>query len=514
MPILFQDLFDRDTSEPDLSLVFEDTFTRSVTGGIGNAGVYTLIASQAPAPNVNGSELVLPATSWNQWDWTSGMTQAKGQYEFDFYVGSVVEDFGYFYQVRSDNYADGQISIAVFADEGPDWVIFAGSLSATWQPDASTWYSVKVIYDPEGATQAKIWERGTTEPDWMWLEASSPGLGSTIERVQLFGGDDDIAMFDNLRVYEVDSIGGIGDIVNYTYVSGVSEVVNNNLRVPADQSAEWEWNAAPPEHVAVYKFDFYVPIASGIIGDFFGSYRITGNSGGLWFQVASGGLSWNLNVGTGDVDWTAQDDTWYTAKIEWQPTQIRVRIWDRTQPEPSTWLYDETTSFLSTEPTLLVAGGDGVDALFDNFIVSTLTSADPLPPVGPNALVRKRSTISMVGRRNKQQILKDFIRPSPVSAPAPNTGSSFTPGSTGTGGCGGLGQTISDGITAPLETLVRSMDGTYYQPSSSDVSYYLEVFFDGVKAIPFTDYRIEGNRVYPTGSLSADVEVTAQFVRG
>ena len=511
MPILFQDLFERDTRDPSLVLVFEDTFTRSVTGGIGNASAYTLIASDPPAPDVNGSELVVPAASWNQWDWTSGMTQAKGQYEFDFYVGSVIEDFGYFYQLRSDNYADGQLSIAISADEGPDWVLFAGTVSATWQPNASTWYSVKVIYDPEGATEAKIWERGTTEPDWMWTEASSPGLGSTIERISVFAGDDDIAMFDNLRVYEVGSVGGIGDEVNYDYVSGVSEVYDGFLHVPANQTATWDWNSAPAGD-AIYKFDFYVYLATGIAGDFYGSYRVTGNASGLWVQIASTGPGWSINVGTGDIDWSPTDDTWYTAKVEFRSTQIRAKIWEQGQLEPSSWMLDLTPSTLSTAPTLFIAAGDTNEALFDNFIVSTLDLAPQFPPISPNALLRKRKKLSTVGRRNKQQILKEFLRPNYISAPTPTTATVFTPANIGDSRCGGLGE-ITGGTTL-FQTLVRSLDGTYYEPASGDVSYYLEVFFDGVKVIALTNYTIDGNKIIPTSTLSEDVEVTASFVKG
>jgi hypothetical protein len=464
MAILFEDRFERNTEGGTYgSLAFEDNFNRTVASGIGDAR-YTLV--NAGSTSVNGSELVIPAGSWGQWDvWDDGKAMGAGFYEFDFYVGIVTDYHDYY--LRGKGHEDGQIAINVYRTTGGQWSFSVGWISVTFTPQAATWYTSKVAFDPiGGSVRAKVWIRGTTEPDWMWVERSSLGNpAAPTMRLYVAGGDSAASMLDNLKVYDLGTpFGGIGDTVNYTRTKGYSVVKNGTLQVSSEQSyndAEWVWNGAPVSAEGFYKYDFYVPSGAG----YRGYYRISTGTGGLFLQTGHvSGNTWDYDTNTSSTQFTTIPDSWYTLKAHFDKTNsiIRTKVWLRSTPEPEGWTKQETlnANWVSAKQLFMGASDSSVNML-DNLVVSTVQDEgeEPPPPVIPDepypSKIQKSTSLSTLGRRNKQQILKDFIRASESDTiSSPDTGI----GGGGGGGGGGTGNCVdySGGTSTNGDTFIGS----------------------------------------------------------
>lgn len=132
--------------------------------------------------------------------------------------------------------------------------------------------------------------------------------------------------------------------------------------------------------------------------------------------------------------------------------------------------------------------------------------------------MKKTVTTSTVGRRNKQQILKDWARPAPASvtsSPVSIIGGNFDAGNIP--GCGGQEAIYEDGeydgggtYRVPL-----SKENYYWKPVDTDIQYYTSVYFDGFAAQSGVHYTVEDTyKVVPTdpGLLTSSSIVEAIVV--
>lgn len=319
---------------------------------------------------------------------------------------------------------------------------------------------------------------------------------------------------------------GIGDPSRYTPLYEVGVSVNGSelivdANVTNNEGAEYTWIGAPTEVYGVYQWDFWIPSDWSDLGVFYVVNGHWASNRQVRMSIFPDNIIWEYWVNNALIEFIPLPG-WWTVKAEYTHDTTRSKIWQRDSEEPPVWMATDSNGNIGASAVreIIIFSEPTEESKFDNLMVweiGEIPDPEPEPEPEPGLvdfdnILKKRVTISTEGRRNKQQILKDFIRPDPISGLAPTTSTIFDPGTNGGVGCGGLGQTPTDDGLTTFQVLVRSMDGTYYHPDGVNVNYYLDVYFDGVKALP-SNYEVDGNRIYPNSELSEDVEVTASFVR-
>jgi hypothetical protein len=124
-------------------------------------------------------------------------------------------------------------------------------------------------------------------------------------------------------------------------------------------------------------------------------------------------------------------------------------------------------------------------------------------------MIVKKKTLSVVGRRNKQQILKDMIRP-----PASAIVSAPSPGSVDSGGRGGCTPATPGAETSIVGLfegeLISNASG--YAPTAHTPSYYTDVYFDGATVFQDDHFTVdEDMNVIPNVGIEP-TQVSARYV--
>lgn len=122
-------------------------------------------------------------------------------------------------------------------------------------------------------------------------------------------------------------------------------------------------------------------------------------------------------------------------------------------------------------------------------------------------MIIKSSVLTVLGRRDKQQILKDVLRPPPASTISAPTISS---GGGGGSGCTG-GPAPGEGLYV-AEDLVLNEDDRWV-PATYEVDYYLRVYYDGTEVHIVSDYTVIDGAIVPTYALDPLTIVSAEFYR-
>ena len=185
-------------------LVFSDTFTRTVTSGLGSD--YTHYAGSTGYSSVNGSYAMVSGANTYEYFTVTPVVGLDGPItvQFDFWVQSVAShqssSYDMYYWVEIGNvYFDVWVSTHVQSPM-PSYFDIGGA-NHLIDLDESSWYTAKVSSVAAGedvAVRAKVWKRGTTEPDWMATDGYANLGDGIIELDSLLA---EKAAIDNLQVW-------------------------------------------------------------------------------------------------------------------------------------------------------------------------------------------------------------------------------------------------------------------------------------------------------------------------
>ena len=131
---------------------------------------------------------------------------------------------------------------------------------------------------------------------------------------------------------------------------------------------------APVLHDGIFQTDAYVPSTNGN-GDAVLIFNLIDkdNQYHARFQADAHEIDFDRVVGNSWQNMASASDPtinynkWYTIKVEHRGTNIKIKVWDRTKPEPAAWAINTTES----SPALQVAGRTGYQSntatnMFDN----------------------------------------------------------------------------------------------------------------------------------------------------
>jgi hypothetical protein len=189
---------------------WRDTFTRTTAYGLGSDYTWSEndtnfdVASDSTY-HVNGTKLVNSPDGFDSDSYLiNRAVPTRGTVQFDFTTNSTFGNNGSWIVVLfGTGYTTGSLNFGI-SSYNNGWALI-GDWNANLIPDlfvngivSNKTYTVKMAYNDTGHVAKKIWETGTTEPDWQMVGVFSPFNIETVSWLDL-GFNQDIVSMDNLQ---------------------------------------------------------------------------------------------------------------------------------------------------------------------------------------------------------------------------------------------------------------------------------------------------------------------------